>query len=179
MSGSNGNGRNGKPPPTRVPLFESDPDVRIAILQAVSDGMRDNDACLAAGIRTSTLREWKRRQGAAYDSFMADLRHARMEGKQARLRRIREAAEGKVVHAFDEDGEPITVTVCADWKADAWIMARMYPEEFSEKRILEHKGTISKGKEWREAVKDPDYRESLKAAARRRMGLQSGSDSPS
>jgi hypothetical protein len=166
VSGSNGNGNgNGHARPTgRIPTFETDPDVRKAILDAVELGLSDKDACTLAGISTRALMRWKNAQGEAYRRFRHDLRCARMRGKEQRLDAIR--------RAFDARAEE------PDWRAAAWLMARQYPEEFSEKRILEHV-KASKPSNRRKALHDPEVRAALARAASRLGTIRAPGDARS
>lgn len=164
---SGGNGRNG-----RRPAFETDPDILTRIVEALELGHTDKDAALVAGIDPDTLSKWNTREGENYDRFRLLTTPARACGKRKRTRGIEKAGLGYVKKVLDKNGELVEVDVEPDWRALAWLLSHQYPDEFSEKRIVEHSGEITDGKPWREAVKDPDYRDALKTAARCRMGLQ-------
>ena len=159
MSGSNGNGRNGngkaKPPGAcRLPLFETDPTIRTRILESVALGMSDKQACDEAGIMPNTLAHWKLRSGAAYEAFVQDLNRARLTGLRGDL---------KMIHEDKPDPNAV--------KARTWLISRLFPDRFSEKRILEHRDD-SRADKRRKALSDPDLRADLDRAARRMGSLR-------
>ena len=91
------------------------------------DGLMDKDACLLAGISTASFCLWKKKgseEGApeVYSEFLEAIKEAEAGFKQKRLKNIRVAG--------DE----------GDWKANAWLLERKYPEQFG--RRIEHAGKI-------------------------------------
>ena len=87
------------------------------ILDAVRLGLSYRSACEAAGICESTFMCWKREDS----QFMHRIKRAEQEGKLERPRQI-------------------SHQTYADWRAGAWILSHRYPDEFSEKRIIETRG---------------------------------------
>ena len=90
------------------------------------DGLLNKDACLIAGIATSTFCLWKAKgekegEPAIYSDFLEAIKTAEAKFKQKRLENIRKAGE-------------------TDWKAEAWQLERKFPEEFG--RRIEHAGKI-------------------------------------
>jgi len=81
-----------------------------------------DDAADAASIDRATLYRWiERGEGAKsgeYSDFCDRLNRARARGKVAMVKAIRKAGD-------------------KDWRANAHILACRYPEEWSEKRIIE------------------------------------------
>lgn len=119
----------------------------------------DKELCEAVGIHPDTLGRWKRSNGNAYRRFRRQLKRARLARKTK--------LEHLVVKAAGED-----------WRAAAWLLSRVHPEEYSEKRILEHRDG-GKAKKRREALRDPEVRESLTRAAARMGSLRTPGDARS
>ena len=115
MSGSNGNGRSNGNGKLGVTLWDTDADLREAILTVVRNGGTFREAVEAAGIGRSTFMEWKAKRADILDA----LTHARKEGRARRLALIDLHAE-------------------RDWRAAAWLLAVENPYRYSVKQRVEH-----------------------------------------
>ena len=102
------------------PKSKRTPENEAIILEAVRMGMSYNSACECAGIGKTMFMAWK----AEDADFMNRIDCARRTGQMERLKRISRHAS-------------------QDWRADAWLLSHSDPESFSEKRIIEHKGSVS------------------------------------
>lgn len=102
------------------------PEAQDAICEALRDGVPMRTAAQLAGIPERTVFEWLRRgegfdlkpQERIYVEFLQATKLARAEGVKERIRRITQAAE-------------------KNWQADAWVLERTHPEEFSQRHIIE------------------------------------------
>lgn len=151
-SGNDGGNGTIRRPPGRLPLFETDPKIRRTVLTKAALGASLADACRAAGIHPQTLRMWRHRSGRAYDAFRAEFDRARARGKDAAVARILRAGK-------------------EDWRALAWWLTRCYPEQYSERRMLEITRS-SAPRARRKAMRDPELRSALEAAAARLGALR-------
>lgn len=86
------------------------------LLQASANGLKPHDACLAAGISTSTLNRWMKRAEEEPDSAYAALAQAIKEAR----------AKGKLWHL-----QNIQRHALAEWTASAWTLERTDPEQFA------------------------------------------------
>jgi hypothetical protein len=56
--------------------------------------------------------------------------------------RIAQAGKGFTIRKVTRKGEVVEVDVPGDWKADAWLLARLLPRIFGERRMIEHSGSL-------------------------------------
>jgi transposase len=104
-----------KAPGRRRPDFMK-PEVRKAILDAVSIGCTFHHAAARAKVTKQTFREWRRRGEAGapgdedYIKFVEELRYAEGEGVYAAMIRVRAGKPG--------------------WQASAWMLERRYPQDY-------------------------------------------------
>lgn len=91
------------------------------IRQAVRKGATWAIAAEAAGVGSSTLREWKARGRAGeepYAAFLATIKRAEAE-------------------AFEEACERIQVAAIETWQAAAWLLERRRPKSYALRRPVE------------------------------------------
>lgn len=101
-------------------------EVAEKICAELRDGTTQKSAAEFSGIHHDTFRSWlsRGRKGKEpYATFLAQVLEAKAIGKRKMLQHVKTAAE-------------------KDWKAGAWILARQDPEEFGEKHLHKHEGTI-------------------------------------
>lgn len=84
------------------------------ILSTIKIGGTESDACARAGIDQDTLARWKKNNA----DFAESIEKARIDGKLARVNRIRHAG------------------VKGQWQADAWYLERRWPEEYAQQLIV-------------------------------------------
>lgn len=113
-------------------------------------GMPLNTCAAYAQIHVDTLRDWMRRgedereagRSTLFSQLAVALDKAESERVAESLLRIRQAAKGDAVAervtvtTTAPDGRVLSTvtrerTVPADWKADAWVLERMRPKDFS------------------------------------------------
>lgn len=86
------------------------------LLEGVALGLKNHDACLAAGISTDTLLRWLKRAEhepeSAYATLADAMKSARAKGKRWHLENIQR-------HSVTE------------WTASAWTLERTDPEQFA------------------------------------------------
>lgn len=96
----------------------ADPETLDLLIDAASNGLNNQDACLAAGLHPKTLIRWHELAEANPDSaqatFVQALKRARSAGKLAVLKRIQTASEKPQF-----------------WTAGAWLLERTDPEQFA------------------------------------------------
>lgn len=106
------------PNPDGRPVILDDPKKREQLLAGIAAGLSNKDACLFACVKWDTFRNRKRRD----PQLAEDVRRARVQGKAANIKIIRDAARG------------------GDWKAAAWLLSKQYPEEYAERHKHEVTG---------------------------------------
>jgi hypothetical protein len=124
------------------------PALQQAIVQAVSGGVPYYQACLLAGVKTSTATEWlargegrdpDRRQTPALATFAAAIARAKAQDEARRLLRINQAGQGGAVVTRKTttypDGRIVTQEEYAppDWRADSWHLEHCYPDRYMRK----------------------------------------------
>lgn len=96
-----------------------------ALCEQVEQGASNAAAAAAAGINKATLYRWLARgeqeDGGIYSEFRTDFERARA------FRQIHFAQ--KIMRAADDD-----------WRAAAWLLSRLYPEDFSRRTRTEISG---------------------------------------
>jgi hypothetical protein len=96
----------------------AEPDVIAAIFKGISAGLKDVQACEAAGIDRTTLNRWLRRAedepDSAFSTFAYELKACRQQRKVRLLQRLEKASE-----------------LPQYWTAGAWLLERTEPEEFA------------------------------------------------
>ena len=107
------------------------------LLNAVSKGLRYDDAALLAGINRDTFLKWRRhaRNGVApYSELLADMDAAEQAGKMAMLDTVVSIARGEVPEIIEmtrvTEDRQITTKRSPEWRAAAWILERRYRDEF-------------------------------------------------
>jgi hypothetical protein len=89
------------------------PDTVSTIMQAISIGGSDKDACELSGIDQATFYRWLHEK----QEFSEQVTRARVQGKLGRIGRIKKHGEN-------------------DWRADAWYLERRWPEEYAQQLIV-------------------------------------------
>lgn len=110
-----GNGRNGRGSKLGVTKWDTEPDLREAILTVVGDGGTYREAVEAAGIHRDTLHVWLTTRDDISDAMI----HARKAGRARRIALVN-------MHA------------ARDWRAAAWLLAVENPARYSIKQRVEH-----------------------------------------
>lgn len=87
------------------------------LISALEAGNNLADSCVAAGISTATLEDWRRDK----PGFSDLIKQAEKKAKTERLKRINNAG------------------INGHWQADAWYLERRYPDEFARKLVIEIK----------------------------------------
>lgn len=124
-------------------------EIQTALVEAISLGLKIEDACSLAGITQASFFAWIQKGeklGAkqVYIEFAEAIKKAQPSRKRVLLSRIYQAARGgKIVKDKKTttrlvDGTKTAVTevveteheVPPDWKADAWMLERGFPDEF-------------------------------------------------
>lgn len=100
------------------------PEVWDAICLGVEKGMSPSRSAIHTGVSPKTLSDWR----AENDDFSQAIDQARSRGIAKRI----ETIDG----AIHSDGRK-------DWKAQAWLLGKMAPDEFGEKVQHEHGGTLT------------------------------------
>lgn len=103
--------------PGRTPLLDEDPGVGRVFLAVIAVGGKLTTACKTAGISRTTFYNWKKKaeEGVEpYVSFMDEYEKAQEAAKYKYLECINKAAE-------------------EDWRAAAWGLSRLYPDEFGDR----------------------------------------------
>jgi len=103
-------------------------DVQERICQMVAQGVPLETAARAGGVTYQTLHNWMKRGAdgeAPYASFRTEVEQAKALSEANLIALMRQAAvEGSA----------------GEWRAAAWLLARRFPERWSEKRQLEVTG---------------------------------------
>ena len=85
------------------------------ICQGISEGLCDTAAAALIGVPASTLSRWKKERPSVVDCFAA----AREKYRSTLLQKLHRAQT--------RDGRP-------DWRAAAWLLERVFPEDYGRKR---------------------------------------------
>lgn len=108
-----------------MPPLKLNQEVQERICAMVSQGVPLETAARAGGVTYQTLNNWMRRGAegeAPFASFRAEVEEARAISEANLIALMRQAAvEGSA----------------GEWRAAAWLLARRFPERWSEKRQLE------------------------------------------
>lgn len=123
-------------------------EIQTALVEGISLGLKIEDACSLAGVSHTAFFNWLNRgetPGAAslYVDFVEAIKKAQPSRKRVLLSRIYQAARGgkivkdKKTTTRYEGGKAVATDVvesehevAPDWKADAWMLERGYPDEF-------------------------------------------------
>lgn len=122
-------------------------EIQGALVEGVGLGLKIEDMCALAGIGQSTYFSWldKGENGKVkiYMEFLEAIKRAQPQRKKTLLGRIYQAAcGGKIIKDKKtttryEGGEIVSTDVvesehevAPDWKADAWMLERGFPDEF-------------------------------------------------
>lgn len=121
----------------KVPILRKDRDRADMVIDAIRNGHTTTMAAQAGGISRRTLYDWVDKGTAARDAietdpeakltpndqeylwFLEQYEKAQLARKQTLLARIEEAGSD-----------------AGKWQANAWLLERLYPEEFSMKRSV-------------------------------------------
>lgn len=116
-------------------------ELAVAICEAIASGVPEVIAAQAAGLDKSTLTSWKKSK----PDFLAQVKEARAQAVQVRIKRIEKAAKGgEDVDVSDrtikhKDGKLERIVTrkktYPTWQADAWWLERQFVEEFGLNRI--------------------------------------------
>jgi len=111
-----------------MPALKLNPEVQERICQMVAQGVPLETAARAGGVTYQTLHNWMKRGAdgdAPYASFRTEVEQAKAISEANLIALMRQAAvEGSA----------------GEWRAAAWLLARRFPERWSEKRQLEVTG---------------------------------------
>jgi hypothetical protein len=123
-------------------------EIQTALVEAISLGLKIEDACSLAGIAQSAFFKWidkgeKPGAKSVYVEFAEAIKKAHPSRKRILLGRIYQAARGgkiikdKKTTTRYESGKIVATDVvesehevAPDWKADAWMLERGFPDEF-------------------------------------------------
>jgi transposase len=121
----------------KVPIIRKDRDRAINVIDAIEKGHSTTMAAQAGGISRRTLYDWVDKGEAARDAletdpdakltpfdqeylwFLEQYEKAQLERKKTLLSRIEDAGSD-----------------AGKWQANAWLLERLYPDEFSMKRSV-------------------------------------------
>ena len=149
---SDSNGRENQPRRAGRPS-KLTPELKEEILTAIGKGgCTYADACLKAGISTSTFQLWKQKgqeqARGQYSDFSDHLKKAEADYRAYYLKTIQDAAKESSVEtrkttrtAGDGDDQKVTfqevveITRPPRWTAAAWLLERKYPEQYSLKHL--------------------------------------------
>lgn len=130
-------------------------EIQTAMAEGIKLGLKIHDVCALAGITTTDHYNWlsngeKPSPKPVYFEYLDTIKKAKPQRKRFILARIYQAGQGgklvkekKTVKRKGEAGEIIieeTITereTLPDWKADAWMLERGYPDEFGRKYQVE------------------------------------------
>lgn len=101
------------------------PKMVTAVVRLAKKGLPKKHIAAKVGIHVTTLRDWLdpiRKPGDDYEEFRIKFQKARAEHQERLLGGIEAAAD-----------DP------RNWKAGAWILERLYPLEYSERKEITHK----------------------------------------
>ena len=116
-----------------------------AIVTAIAGGVRYYEACLLAGVATSTATEWRERGEGIHSArpstpqlaaFAAAVKKAEAQDEVRRLLRINQAGQGGAIiyerTLTHPDGriEREVKRTAPQWQADAWHLERKYPDRY-------------------------------------------------
>jgi hypothetical protein len=133
------------------------PEIQVLIVKAIKSGLSNLRAAQLSGISEPCFYLWKRRgeeeKAGPYHRFLEALKQAETEFIATALKRIEQAAKGgrqvkETKESYDAKGKLteriVTVKRAAPiWTADAWLLERRVPEEFSRNRTLPSEDIVS------------------------------------
>jgi len=102
------------------------PDVHTLVVQLLGAGNYIETAAAAAGVSSSTMRDWLRRGARARSGIYRELHEA--------VNKATAEAEAKDVIRISKAASS------GEWRAAAWKLERRYPERFGQKLTVEAKG---------------------------------------
>lgn len=122
------------------------PEIQKKIIEAIELGDSDINACAYAGVSQTAFYSWiqkgtdqpatenspARPARSPYREFAAELTRARAVFRVNHLRCIARAAQG-------------TKATPGDWRASKFMLAVKWPDEFSERQVLEQRHTNATG----------------------------------
>ena len=125
-----------------------------SIGQHLADGATLGDAARLAGVSPRSVHRWKQSASNAIDPtpLQSALLTSISEGDDARIDRyqsrivaaaLEQSIETRVVENGDGTTTTTTITRPANWRAAAWLCARLRPAQFSERFQLQHGGEIA------------------------------------
>lgn len=128
------------------------PKMVTSVVRLARKGLPKRHIAAKVGIHETTLAEWLdpiRKPGADYDAFRLKFQAARADHQERLLGGIESAAE-----------DP------RNWKAGAWILERLYPLEYSERKEITHKAQQQEMSQEQFNALPPEDQERYLAAAR-------------
>jgi transposase-like protein len=113
------------------------PDTQAAILDALKTGVGIERAAAFAGIHADSLYNWMK-QGKEDEDQNVESEHRTFFERLTRARaevHVRLAGEVRAAATSDREG---------DWRAAAWMLERLAPEDFGQRTLVEHEhsGTV-------------------------------------
>lgn len=124
------------------------PEIRKALIDAITAGLTYTHACQIVGIDYVTFTNWRNKgeqldeedEEGFFDFFNA-LTRAETKASTAMMAHIRAAAQGDKKNGINPD-----------WRAAAWWLERRYPDEYGKQKLdINHSGKVSLS--WADMVK--------------------------
>lgn len=126
------------------------------ILELIAKGRSPSAAADMAGISHATLVNWreKAREGGAknraFVEFEEKIQRALVDFETFHLNRISGEMVIKRSHVVEERGEivkreRVTETKPQPWQASAWMLQRVFPDRYVDRKQIEHSGEIAGG----------------------------------
>lgn len=155
--------------PGRKPRLLIDPKLQAEIVGAIANGTPPRHAALAAGVAEPLFYQWiklgtddpgtpdtadgpgrpPRKARSPYKEFAEAVQKAKPRAIRNYVSTIAGAAKGATITTTTThpDGrvEVRTEQQPGEWRAAAWMLPRIAPDEFAEKRILAHAGPTGTG----------------------------------
>ena len=134
------------------------PRTRKRICDAIGEqGLTYDAAAAAAGIKTRTFYYWlqlgREEETGKYRRLWEDVQLARVLFEKTHLQRVVDASVLGVTETVEEtrvdaEGNAVTTTrttTRGDWKASAWLLARLRPDVYAERRITDNTHRLTDG----------------------------------
>ena len=116
-----------------MPNVKYNEEIKNLIIDAISKGAKNKDACLIAGLSEATFYEWlkeKNSDGTPNEYFKSDLSEAIKKAEALR----RTAMANRILLASE-----------TNWQAGAWYLERTDYETYGRKDTVKHDGDVVTG----------------------------------